>query len=298
MERTIRGYSAAWVAALAWVYGPVLLKPVVDLHSSSRVALVLACAVLVLAWRHVSRLPSRPGQWRHDLMACAWGMVILGGAPALLVGGLLRTDAVSVALIGGLFVFVVPAVAWLRGKAELDTGFPVAFVLAAGGIYALLHGRVGWAGATISGNLLLGLGALLLVLGTMRAPLSVDNEGSSSRTNVVRISGAALFFLGLAVAAEFNWVGLGAPAGLPLPAMLATAAWAYWGAAYWGTRDFDWQAWPILPLAALLPVSVVLGTAVFVETLDLGEVITIGVVTIIMSSAHWLRRWLRSCVRH
>ena len=189
----IRGTSAALIAASIWVYGPVLLKLVSGVHSSPRTAFVISCAVLTLAWLHLLRARARSGQWRQDLASFGWGVAFLGGAPALLISGLLRTDAVSVALICGLLIFIVPALAWLLRKAELDSGFLLAFVLASGGIYAMLHGRVRWDEATVLGDVLTVFGAVLLVCGTMRDPLRAAGEQSPSRTNVIRISGAALF---------------------------------------------------------------------------------------------------------
>jgi len=206
----------------------------------------------------------------------------------------MQTDAVSVALIGGWFIVLVPALAWLLRKQELDGGFFLIFVFASAGICTPLYGRIRWAEATILGDLLLILGAVALVFGFMRTPHGADQKQVPLRTTIVQVSGAALFFTGLAAASDQNWFRLIAADAFPLIGMLAAAFAAYWSTAYWSAHEFDWQEWPILFLAALFPIVVVLGKTLFVETLNTGEMICIGLVTIMVSTAHWLRRWLSS----
>lgn len=206
----------------------------------------------------------------------------------------MRTDAVSVTLIGGLFIFLVPALAWLLRKQELDGGFFLIFVFASAGICTLLYGRIRWAEATILGDLLLILGAVALVFGFMRAPQGADQEQTPLRTTIVQVSGATLFFTGLAAASDFSWFRLITADGFPLIGMLAAAFAAYWSTAYWSAHEFNWQEWPILFLAALFLIGIVLAKTVFVEALNTGEMICVGLVTIIVSTAHWLRRWLSS----
>lgn len=290
----IRGNSAILVAASIWVSGPVLLKLLSDVQTSSRLAFAIACTILILSGLYAFRAQSRSGQWLQDLTNFAWGIAMLGAVPALIIGGLMQTDAVSVALIGGWFIFLVPALAWLLRKQELDGGFFLVLVFASAGICTLLYGRIRWAEATILGDLLLIGGAVALVFGFMRAPQGADQEQVPLRATIVLVSGAALFFTGLAAVTDFNWFRLITADGFPLIGMLTAAFAAYWSTAYWSAHEFNWQEWPILFLAALFPIGVVLGKTVFVETLNTGEMICVGLVTIMVSTTHWLRRWLSS----
>lgn len=288
----IRGNSAILVAASIWVSGPVLLKLLSDVQTSSRLAFAIACTILILSGLCAFRAQSRSGQWLQDLTNFAWGIAMLGAVPALIIGGLMQTDAVSVALIGGWFIFLVPALAWLLRKQELDGGFFLVLVFASAGICTLLYGRIRWAEATILGDLLLIGGAVALGFGFMRAPHGADQEQVPLRATIVQVSGAALFFTGLAAVTDFNWFRLITADGFPLIGMLAAAFAAYWSTTYWAKHEFNWQEWPILFLAAQFPIGVVLGKTVFVETLNTGEMICVGLVTIMISTAHWLRSWL------
>lgn len=290
----MRGNSAILFAASIWVSGPVLLKLLSNVHISSRVAFAIACTILILSGLYAFRAPSRSGQWLQDLTNFVWGIAMLGAVPALIIGGLMRTDAVSAALIGGLFIFLVPALAWLLRKQELDGGLFLVFVFASAGICTLLYGRIRWAEATILGDLLLTLSTVALVFDFLRAPPSANQEQAPLRTTIVQVSGAALIFTGLAAASEFNWFRVITADGFPLIGMLAAAFAAYWSTTFWAKHEFNWQEWPILFLAALFPIGVVLAKTVFVETLNTGEMICVGLVTIMVSTAHWLRRWLRS----
>lgn len=281
-------------AASIWVAGPVLLKLLSDVHSSSRVAFMTACTILILSGLCAFRASLNSGPWLQNFAIFVWGIAMLGAAPALIIGGLMRTDAVSVALIGGWFIFLVPALAWLLRKQELDGGFFLVFVFASAGICTSLYGRIRWAEATILGDLLLIVGTVALVFGFMRAPQGAGQEQAPLRTTIVQVSGAALFFTGLAAASNFNWFRLITADDFPLIGMLAAAFAAYWSTTYWAKREFNWNEWPILFLAALFLIGVVLAKTVFVEALNTGEMICIGLVTIMVSTAHWLRRWLRS----
>ncbi|MGJ8535485.1 MAG: hypothetical protein ACSHYC_25120 [Alphaproteobacteria bacterium] len=281
-------------AASIWVAGPVLLKLLSDVHSSSRVAFMTACTILILSGLYAFRAQSRSGQWLQDLTIFVWGIAMLGAVPALIIGGLMRTDAVSVALIGGWFIFLVPALAWLLRKQELDGGFFLVFVFASAGICTSLYGRIRWAEATILGDLLLIVGTVALVFGFMRAPQGAGQEQAPLRTTIVQVSGAALFFTGLAAASNFNWFRLITADEFPLFGILAAAFAAYWSTTYWAKHEFNWNEWPILFLAALFLIGVVLAKIVFAEALNTGEMICGGLVTIMVSTTHWLRRWLRS----
>ncbi len=219
---------------------------------------------------------------------------MLGAVPALLMGGVMRTDAVSVALIGAPLILLVPALAWLLRKDGLDGGFLLVLVVACSGIYAMLYGRVVWGEATVTGNLLLFIGAMLAVFGTMRGAIGAAGGPLHFRTGVIRISGAALFFAGAAVTSEWNSFGTESANSFPLLGMLFAAVAVYLCDVFWATHEFNWQTWPVLFLAALLPIGVVLAGTVFVEPLDTGEVVCVAVVAIVVSVAHWLRRWLRS----
>lgn len=285
-------------AASIWVAGPVLLKLLSDVHSSSRVAFMTACTILILSGLHAFRASLCSGPSLQNLTNFAtnfaWGFAILGAVPAFIIGGLMQTDAVSVALIGGWFIFLIPALAWLLRKQELDGGFFLIFIFASTGICTLLSGRIRWAEATILGDLLLILGAFALIFGFMRAPQCAEQKQTPLHTTLIQVSGAALFFTGLAAASEFNWFRLITADDFPLIGILAAALAAYWSTTYWAKHEFNWNEWPILLLAALFLIGVVLAKTVFVEALNTGEMICIGLVTIMVSTAHWLRRWLRS----
>lgn len=286
------------VAASIWVAGPVLLKLISDVDSSSSVAFMTACTILILSGLYAFRASLSSGPSLQNLTNFAtnfaWGFAILGAVPALIIGGLMQTDAVSVALIGGLFIFLVPALAWLLRKQELDGGFFLIFIFASTGICTLLSGRIRWAEATILGDLLLIVGALSLVFGFMHAPQGTEQKQTPLRTTLIQVSGAALFFTGLEAASNFNWFRLITADEFPLIGILAAAFAAYWSTTYWAKHEFNWNEWPILLLAALFLIGVVLAKTVFVEALNTGEMICIGLVTIIVSTAHWLRRWLIS----
>lgn len=294
LKQMIRGNSTILVAASIWVSGPVLLKLLSEVHISSRLAFIVACTILILSSLYIFRAPSRLKQWRQDITIFAWGIAMLGAAPALIISGLMRTDAVSVALIGGLFIFIVPALAWLLRKEELDGGFFLVFVFASAGICTMLYSRIRWAEATVLGNLLLILGAAFLVSGFMRTPPNTDRKQVPSRTTIIQISGAALFFTGLAAASHLNWARFTSADSFPLVSILAAMFAAYWCTTYWATHEFDWREWPILFLTALFPIGVVLGQKLSVEPLNTGEIVYVGLTTVIVSTAHWLRRWLSS----
>lgn len=286
------------VAASIWVAGPVLLKLISDVDSSSRVAFMTACTILILSGLCAFRASLSSGPSLQNLTNFAtnfaWGFAILGAVPALIIGGLMQTDAVSVALIGGLFIFLVPALAWLLRKQELDGGFFLIFIFASTGICTLLYGRIKWAEATILGDLSLILGAFALIFGFMRAPQGTEQKQTTSRTTLIQVSGAALFFTGLAAASNFNWFRLITADDFPLIGILAAAFAAYWSTTYWAKHEFNWNEWPILFLAALFLIGVVLAKTVFAEALNTGEMICVGLVTIMVSTTHWLRRWLIS----
>lgn len=294
MKQTIGGNSAAWFAASAWVLGPVLLKFLSQVGSPPELALGTASVVLLLSWIYVFRAPSPSGQWRQDIVSFLWGMAMMGCVPALIVSGIERTDSVSVALIGGLFILVVPAFAWLLRKEQLDDGFLIVSVLVTAGIGPLLYGRIRWAEATAPGDLLLILGIAFLVFVSLRERYVAAGRHLPWRTTIVELSGAALCYIGVVIISDQHWIDRDNAAGFPLLSMLTASFLAFWFSRYWVTHEFDWQAWPFLFLAALPPIGIALGTTPFAESLDIGEILCIALVTITMAAAHWLRRWLKT----
>lgn len=294
MKQTIRGKFAAWFAASAWVLGPVLLKFLSPIGSPPALAFGMAGAVFLLAWLYLFRAPSPSGQWRRDIVSFVWGMAMIGCVPALIVSGIVRTDTVSVALIGGLFILIVPAFAWLQRRQQLDDGFLIVFVLVTAGISAVLHGRIRWAEATVPGDLLLILGIAFLVFVSLRKPRDAASRQLPLRMTIVELSGAALFYVGVVIISDQHWFDWDNAAGFPLLSILAASFLAFWFLRYWVTHEFDWQAWPFLFLAALPPLGIVLGITPFAASLDIGEILCIALVTIAMAAVHWLRRWLRT----
>lgn len=294
MKRMMWDNSSAWFAASAWVLGPVLLKLISHVGSPPGLALGTACAVLLLAWFYLFRAPSPYGQWRRDIVSFLRGMTMIGCVPALIISGIMRTDSVSVALISGLFILIVPVFAWLLRKEQLDDGFLIVLVLVTAGLGPLLYGRIRWAEATVPGDLLLILGVAFLVFVSLREPPDAASRHLPRRVTVVELSGAALFYIGLVIVSQQRWIDFDNTAGFPLLSMLAASVLAFWFRRYWVTHEFNWQTWPFLFLAALPPIGIALGITPFAESLDIGEILCIVLVTIAMAAAHWLRCWLKA----
>ncbi|MCR9138316.1 MAG: hypothetical protein NXI27_20115 [Alphaproteobacteria bacterium] len=292
MKRTVRDRTAILLAASAWVFGPVLLKYLATAVTASVLAFTLSSAVLLVSLLCIPFTSTRPTLWRRDFLWVAWGMAMFGAAPAMVISGIVRTDIVSVVLVGGLSAFVLPGLAWLCRRKPLDSGFPVLFVLAAMGSFPILYGRVRWHEATAVGDLLLISGILFLASGFIRHPLRTSSKQPFLREVLLQIAGAALIFAALAGASAWTQFQVNDASGFTLLGILAASLLAFGCSRYWSIHTFDWRTWPVLSLAAFLPVGIVLGMVSFDVSLDSGEVITLGLLTIVVAAAHWMRRWL------
>lgn len=197
------GVVASLLTVLVWQSGLVVQKGLTtQTNAGSLMVVQIGCACVVM-WAVLLARSGPPPCQRQTGLNLLWGMMAPGLVLGFGIAGAARTDAISMALLWGLFPLLGPLLARLILREPLHWTFPLGALLGLGGLSVMLAGRAASGSTDWTGNALIMAAVLCSSLSSVLARYLNRGRDTWFQAATLQLSGSLL--TGIIIVALTGW---------------------------------------------------------------------------------------------